>query len=841
MSTHSVPKTMKAARLTEFNQNYELQDVPVPEIGDDDLLLKIEAAGFCHTDYQVFQGVYQSKLPMVPSHEPAGTIVAVGRNAAAKNWKVGQRVGALNVEHACGRCGGCRTYRETKPYDQPDVRFCEKKDMAGIMNDGGFAEYMVADANTSTLLPDNVSFEQAAPLMCAGATVWTAIAAVKLDHSKKEPVAVIGIGGLGQLGIQFFKALGHPTVAIDNRPEGLDLAKGVESENLRPDLVVDYNAKDAVQTVTKFGGEAGGVAAAIVCTDNVEANEWSLKVIRPQGTCIAIGLPVDGFHYQSFDLVFKELTVRGSLVANKGLVDDMMALVAVHGVRSHIATVKAGARLAAARVLSRAPVATSTRCLNRALSTTHALPAASSPTRDRTREIVAQAVSSIGSKREARAYLSLFKTASSPFAVIKVGGAILREHLDELCRSILFLYELGLYPIIVHGGGPQLNQLLEDAGVEPQFEEGIRVTDEKTLGIARKLFLEENLRLIERLDSLGVATRSIQGAFGATYLDKEKWQYVGKITEVRKQAIESSLAAGYVPVLTSLAEADNGHFLNVNADVAAAELSRAFEPLKVIYLSEKGGLFDGEGAKISQINLDQEFKYLMSQAWCRYGTRLKIKEIKELLDDLPRSSSVAIIHPSDLQKELFTDSGAGTLVRRGSSLKKATSIDELDVEKLKAVLVANYTALDAEATIERFVDGLRETKFTAYYDDNMQCVAIVLPEGTDRGLATLATLATTKSSWLNNTVENIFAAIKKDHPALVWTVGEEDENLTWFYEKAEGSFRKNGSVLFYNGCDLRSEALVPVYEDFVSNGPATLSDTNLEKRIREAAQTARTA
>jgi N-acetyl-gamma-glutamyl-phosphate reductase/acetylglutamate kinase len=102
---------------------------------------------------------------------------------------------------------------------------------------------------------------------------------------------------------------------------------------------------------------------------------------------------------------------------------------------------------------------------------------------------------------------------------------------------LLFLYELGLYPVIVHGAGPQLNRLLEEAGVEPQFHEGIRVTDAKTLGVARKLFLEENLKLTEKLDQLGVATRPLSGVFKADYLDKEKWGYVGKVTNVNPAAI----------------------------------------------------------------------------------------------------------------------------------------------------------------------------------------------------------------------------------------------------------------------------------------------------------------
>ncbi|KAF4461466.1 arg-6 mitochondrial precursor [Fusarium albosuccineum] len=504
---------------------------------------------------------------------------------------------------------------------------------------------------------------------------------------------------------------------------------------------------------------------------------------------------------------------------------------------------RAGARAApkAASRVAAAIVPTKARGLNltktgRALSTSTQALASSSPSHDRLREIVAQAVSSIGSKRESEAYLRLFTSVSSQkFAVIKVGGAILTEYLDELCRSLLFLYELGLCPIIVHGAGPQLNNILQKAGIEPEFEEGIRKTDAKTLGIARKLFLEENLRLISRLDELGVATRSISGVFTADYLDKEKWQYVGKVTKVNKEAIEKSIEAGYIPILTSMAENEDGQILNVNADVAAAALAQALTPLKIIYLSEKGGLFDGDGEKISQINLDEEYDSIMSQPFCRYGTRLKIRESKELLDTLPRSSSVAIIHPSDLQKELFTDVGGGTLIKRGEKLAVAKRISDFaDIEKLKGALLRGRGGLDAEAVVERYIDLLKEKQFTAYYDDAMQCLAIVLPEGEDRAVATLATLSITKTGWLSNIAENVFAAIKRDYPSLVWTVSEEDENLTWFFEKADGSFKKNGSVLFYYGDNLRSDGL---YNDFDAYGQATLGDANLEARLRQAAKT----
>lgn len=135
------------------------------------MLVRVGAAGFCHTDYQVWEGVYQSALPITPSHEPVGTVVAVGKQAAKQNWHAGQRVGVLNFRHACRTCSGCKMFKEGPESEKPNIVLCQKKEMAGISHDGGFAEYMVADAETTSLLPDELPFEQAAPLTCAGVSI----------------------------------------------------------------------------------------------------------------------------------------------------------------------------------------------------------------------------------------------------------------------------------------------------------------------------------------------------------------------------------------------------------------------------------------------------------------------------------------------------------------------------------------------------------------------------------------------------------------------------------------------------------------------------------------------
>lgn len=458
-----------------------------------------------------------------------------------------------------------------------------------------------------------------------------------------------------------------------------------------------------------------------------------------------------------------------------------------------------------------------------------------------TRSAVVGVLSNIGSKREIQQYLAQFSSVSSPqFAVIKVGGAILTDHLDSLCSALSQLYHMGLFPVIVHGAGPQLNKLLEAAGVEPEYEEGIRITDGKTLGVARKLFLEENLNLVEALGERGVQAWPVTaGVLTADYLDKEKYKFVGKITHVNKTPIEAAIAHGALPVLTSMAETVDGQVLNVNADVAAGEIARAIEPLKIVYLSEKGGLFHGvTNKKISAINLDEEYDDLMKQPWVRYGTRLKIKEMKALLDDLPKSSSVAIIHPDHLQRELFTDTGAGTLIRRGNKLHTATSLEELgDLEKLLQVLVRDREGMDASAVVQRYLESLSQKPFKAYFDENMEALGIVLPPGQGSSIAHLATFTVTKPGWLTNIADNVFQHLRKDYPKLMWTVNQNDENLTWFFDRANGSVSKGGEVLFWYGIDSLDEVR-ELMAEFTQHGRRMFGDINLESQLHRAANAA---
>ena len=342
--------------------------------------------------------------------------------------------------------------------------------------------------------------------------------------------------------------------------------------------------------------------------------------------------------------------------------------------------------------------------------------------------------------------------------------------------------------------------------------------DAKTLQVARRVFLEQNLKLVAALEKLGTRARPItSGVFSGEYLDKEKYGLVGKITKIDKRPIEASIRAGALPILTSLAESNEGQILNVNADIAAGELAKELEPMKIVFLNDKGGLFHGvTGEKLDVINLDEEYDQLMKEPWVKYGTKLKLREFKELLDHLPRSSSVAVIRADALQKELFTDSGAGTLIRRGYKLFKHDGIEGIGADRFRqAVHDRDPEVLSGYSSVTEVLNNIGNTPYTIYGDEPLDVVAVVShPEGE---IPVMTKLLASRQGALNNIIDNVFEKIKKDHKKLFWTARADDETIPrqWHWERAEGSFTRNGRSLFWYGVSRveEVEAAIRTFEE----------------------------
>lgn len=178
--------------------------------------------------------------------------------------------------------------------------------------------------------------------MCAGATVWGSLEKATTGLASGEVVAIVGIGGLGHLGLQFAKALGFHTIAVDSRPAGRQLATEMANPNLRPDLVVDSSDTEAATSSIFEFTQGEGVAAAVVCTDSIEANRWALKTLRVGGVMGILGLPPKPWHFDAEPLVFRELTIKGSYVAGRKATERMVETVRKAGIQSCLTTISFG-------------------------------------------------------------------------------------------------------------------------------------------------------------------------------------------------------------------------------------------------------------------------------------------------------------------------------------------------------------------------------------------------------------------------------------------------------------------------------------------------------------------
>src|SRR5574337_678618 len=308
------------------------------------------------------------------------------------------------------------------------------------------------------------------------------------------------------------------------------------------------------------------------------------------------------------------------------------------------------------------------------------------------RSTIVRLLSAMGSAKEVQQYLKRFSQLDAKrFAVVKVGGAVLRDEMTELASSLTFLQRVGLTPIVLHGAGPQLDAELSVAGIEKRTANGLRATSPKALGIVRRVFVQQNLKLVEALQAMDTRATAIpSGVFMAGYLDRDAYGMVGKVERIDLAPIEASLRANSIPVIASLGETDEGQILNINADVAANELVRVLQPYKIVFLTGSGGLLDGTGRIIDSINLSTEYTHLMAQPWIEGGMRLKIEQIADLLNDLPLTSSVSITRPSELAKELFTHKGSGTMVRRGEKVQRLDDWDAVDCTRLRALIESSF-------------------------------------------------------------------------------------------------------------------------------------------------------
>jgi alcohol dehydrogenase, propanol-preferring len=300
---------VKAAVLHEAKTPLAIEDVPRPVPGASDVLIQLEACGVCHSDLHLADGDWPQfasirKKPLILGHEIAGRIVEQG--ADVHEFRIGDLVGVPWIYWTCGECEFCREGIEN---------LCVKQKITGVTVDGGFAEYMRAPSSHVVRIPDGLSAREAAPLFCAGVTVYRALKQAEVSAGQR--VAVFGIGGLGHIAVQIARELGAEITAIDVSEEKLRLAKSLGAAR---------SFEVTSENVVKEMRATGGVHVALVTSAARAAYDMAFSCLRPTGTLLVVGLPPENICFPPVLMAAKEVRIHASAVGTRQDVREVLAM-----------------------------------------------------------------------------------------------------------------------------------------------------------------------------------------------------------------------------------------------------------------------------------------------------------------------------------------------------------------------------------------------------------------------------------------------------------------------------------------------------------------------------------
>ena len=308
--------TYTAVQVSEPGQLRVVQR-RVAEPGPGQVRIRVEACGVCHSDSATVEGLFPIDWPRVPGHEAVGRIDALG--PGVQGWAVGQRVGVGFLGGSCGYCEFCRN---------GDLVNCRNQEFTGVHSDGGYAEVMIAKATGLMRIPDDLSSAGAAPLLCAGLTTFSALR--NAPAKAGELVAVLGIGGLGHLGVQYARHMGFEVAAIGRGTESAELAKKLGAHHY-----IDSAASDPAAALQALGG----AKVILITASGGKTLAATFKGLRPGGVSIDLGVGPEPIEITSMDLIFGERKVAGSLTGNPATGDATLRFSALSGVSAMIETV----------------------------------------------------------------------------------------------------------------------------------------------------------------------------------------------------------------------------------------------------------------------------------------------------------------------------------------------------------------------------------------------------------------------------------------------------------------------------------------------------------------------
>jgi propanol-preferring alcohol dehydrogenase len=309
-STYRAVQAVSRGRL-------ELTEKTLQAPGPGKVRIRVEACGVCHSDSGTVEALFPIQWPRVPGHEVVGRIDALG--SGVEGWAVGQRVGVGFLGGSCGYCEFCRS---------GDLVNCRNQEFSGIHHDGGYAEVMIAKASGLMSIPGSLSSVDAAPLLCAGLTTFSALR--NAPAKAGEPVAVVGIGGLGHLGVQYARQMGFEVVAIARGADKAELAKKLGAHHY-----IDNAATDPAEALQALGG----AKVILITASGGRTVAETFKGLRPGGVSIVLGVGPEPIEVSSMDLIFGNRKLEGALTGDPATGDETLRFSALSGVSAMIETV----------------------------------------------------------------------------------------------------------------------------------------------------------------------------------------------------------------------------------------------------------------------------------------------------------------------------------------------------------------------------------------------------------------------------------------------------------------------------------------------------------------------
>jgi len=310
---------MKAAIIREFKKPLVVEDVQDPVAGAEDVLVKVHACGVCHSDLHIAEADWPHlqriiKQPLIPGHEVVGSVIAKGE--AVTNLEIGDRVGVAWVHWTCGSCELCKEGREN---------LCTRQIITGAMVDGGFAEFIAAKASHALKVPANLTSEEAAPLFCAGVTVYRAIKNSGVKPGQR--LGVFGIGGLGHLAVQIARNFAAEVIAIDIDDSKLEFA-----QSLGAGMTLNAAKQDPAKELRKIGG----LHVAVVTSGAKAAYDQAFYSVRSSGALVVVGMPSEDLTFPA--IMMREIRISSSATGTRDDLRELLDLAAAGKIRCKIET-----------------------------------------------------------------------------------------------------------------------------------------------------------------------------------------------------------------------------------------------------------------------------------------------------------------------------------------------------------------------------------------------------------------------------------------------------------------------------------------------------------------------